>query len=129
MNAAFDILIVHLLQEMKGGISLRNIPLDARSFHSFGRLDSCHVVMAHPTISRYHAVLQFRSTFSSEDEKRGFYLYDLGSTHGTFLNKYRIVPKTYVKVQVRASIYIFLLKKRMGIQTTILSGWTYDQIR
>jgi protein phosphatase 1D len=85
---------------MKGGISLRNIPLDTRSFHTFGRLDNCHIVMAHPTTSRYHAVLQYRSTFSNEDEKKGFYLYDLGSTHGTFLNKYRIKPKTYVKVQV-----------------------------
>lgn len=85
---------------MKSGVSLKTIPLDQRSFYCFGRLDNCHVVMAHPTISRFHAVLQFRSTFSADDERKGFYLYDLGSTHGTFLNKERITPKTYVKIQV-----------------------------
>lgn len=56
--------------------------------------------MAHPTISRFHAVLQYRSTFSTTDENRGFYLFDLDSTHGTFLNRSRIKPKTYVKVHV-----------------------------
>jgi len=90
----------YFLEELKSGVSLRTMPLENRSFHSFGRLDSCHIIMAHPTISRYHAVLQYRSTFSPNDENRGFYLYDLGSTHGTFLNRFRIKPKTYVKVHV-----------------------------
>jgi len=62
--------------------------------------------MAHPTISRFHAVLQYRSTFSTSDENRGFYLYDLDSTHGTFLNRLRIKPKTYVKVHVSFKIYL-----------------------
>lgn len=79
---------------------LSTIQLESRSFHSFGRLDNNHVTMAHPTISRFHAVLQYRSTFSTTDENRGFYLYDLGSTHGTFLNRMRIKPKTYIKVHV-----------------------------
>lgn len=79
---------------------LSTIQLEKRSFHCFGRLDSCHVTMAHPTISRFHAVLQYRSTFSASDENRGFYLFDLGSTHGTFLNRLRIKPKTYIKVHV-----------------------------
>lgn len=57
--------------------------------------------MAHPTISRYHAVLQYRPTLADNDEKKGFYLYDMGSTHGTFLNKNRIPAQTYIKVQVR----------------------------
>lgn len=92
---------------MKNGVSLRMIPLDQRSFYSFGRLENCHVVMAHPTISRYHAILQFRPTFSDTDEKKGFYLFDLGSTHGTFLNKERVRPKTYVKLQVNFNILIF----------------------
>lgn len=94
-------------------MSLRMIPLDQRSFYSFGRLENCHVVMAHPTISRYHAILQFRPTFSDTDENKGFYLFDLGSTHGTFLNKERIRPKTYVKLQVNVDvlklIFLFLL--------------------
>lgn len=103
MKLIFDLnaLFVFLKKkELKQGVSLRSILLD-RSFHCFGRFNNCHVVMAHPSISRYHAVLQFRSTFSPTDERKGFYIIDLGSTHGTFVNKERIHPKTYVKVQVR----------------------------
>lgn len=85
---------------MKSGVILSNITLEGRSFHCFGRLDNCHVTLAHPTISRFHAILQYRSTFSANDEKRGFYLFDLDSTHGTFLNRMRIKPKTFVKVHV-----------------------------
>lgn len=84
---------------------LSAIQLESRSFHCFGRLDNCHFTMAHPTISRFHAVLQYRSTFSATDENRGFYLYDLGSTHGTFLNRSRIKPKTYTKVHVSTIKY------------------------
>lgn len=87
-------------QELKSGVIINTIQLESRSFHSFGRLENCHITMAHPTISRFHAVLQYRSTFSATDENRGFYLYDLGSTHGTFVNRLRIKPKTYVKVYV-----------------------------
>ncbi|XP_026813204.1 LOW QUALITY PROTEIN: kanadaptin [Rhopalosiphum maidis] len=90
----------YFLEELKSGVMLSTIQLESRSFHCFGRLNNCHVTMAHPTISRFHAVLQYRSTFSTSDENRGFYLYDLDSTHGTFLNRLRIKPKTYVKVHV-----------------------------
>jgi len=87
---------------------LSTIQLESRSFHCFGRLNNCHVTMAHPTISRFHAVLQYRSTFSTSDENRGFYLYDLDSTHGTFLNRLRIKPKTYVKVHVSFKMYLYI---------------------
>ncbi|KAL8461515.1 hypothetical protein ACS0TY_032844 [Phlomoides rotata] len=46
----------------------------------FGRVDLCDFVLDHPTISWFHVVLQFKSN-------EGAYLYDLGSTHGTFINK------------------------------------------
>lgn len=55
--------------------------------------------MAHPTVSRYHAVLQYRGTPEGEKEC-GFYLYDLGSTHGTFLNKYKIKSRIYGRIRV-----------------------------
>ncbi|VVC36302.1 Hypothetical protein CINCED_3A018532 [Cinara cedri] len=90
----------YFLEELKSGVILSTIQLENRSFHCFGRLSNCHITMAHPTISRFHAILQYRSTFSTSDENRGFYLYDLDSTHGTFLNRLRIKPKTYIKVHV-----------------------------
>nr|KYP76470.1 Uncharacterized protein ZK632.2 [Cajanus cajan] len=59
----------------------------------FGRLDLCDFVLEHPTISRFHAVIQFK--------RRGdAYLYDLGSTHGTFLNKNQVEKNTYVDLHV-----------------------------
>ena len=89
----------------------------------FGRLPVCDVPLEHPSISRYHAILQHRP----QDEKRregegveegeweserrvdvlacrpseaGFYVYDLASTHGTYLNKKRIQPRSYYRVRV-----------------------------
>lgn len=53
----------------------------------------------------YHTVLQYKKDNSS-DRPKGFYIYDLGSIHGTFLNKNRIKPKMYVRIQV---INIFIL--------------------
>ncbi|GAB0094141.1 kanadaptin [Sergentomyia squamirostris] len=88
--------------------------LENKAFWIFGRLPQCDIPMAHPTISRYHAVLQYRpedekSTEDSEENEEmpkkkkpepGWYLYDLTSTHGTFINKQRVPPKTYIRVRV-----------------------------
>lgn len=73
-------------------------------FIIFGRLDVCDIVFEHPSVSRYHAVVQYCQGDSSHAQ--GFYLYDLGSTHGTFLNKEKITPKVYYKLKVG---YIFKL--------------------
>lgn len=64
----------------------------------FGRLDVCDIMFEHPSVSRYHAVVQYCEGDSSHP--KGFYLYDLGSTHGTFLNKQKINAKVYYKLKV-----------------------------
>ena len=82
----------------------------------FGRLPVCDVSLEHPSISRYHAVLQYRRTDAAgtvTDEGRsgstlssnvpneaGFYVYDLNSTHGSFLNKSKLQPRVYYRVRV-----------------------------
>lgn len=63
----------------------------------FGRVDLCDFVLEHPTISRFHAVLQFKRSGEA-------FLYDLGSTHGTFINKSQVKKKVYVELQVGAII-------------------------
>ncbi|XP_076243322.1 kanadaptin [Calliopsis andreniformis] len=86
------------MEVLKSGIIIETISLNKQSFYIIGRLPSCHLSLAHPTISRYHAVIQYRSEEDKENSK-GFYVYDLGSTHGTFWNGNRIKPNVYVRVQ------------------------------
>lgn len=91
------------LETLKGGTILGTRSLKGTSCFLFGRLSSCDVCLEHPSVSRYHAVLQHGASGpDGECDGRGpgFYLYDLGSTHGTFLNKTRIPPCTYCRVHV-----------------------------
>lgn len=91
------------LETLKGGTILGTRSLKGTSCCLFGRLSSCDVCLEHPSVSRYHAVLQHRASGLEEESDghgQGFYLYDLGSTHGTFLNKTRIPPRTYCRVHV-----------------------------
>uniref|UniRef100_A0A667FZ24 Solute carrier family 4 member 1 adaptor protein n=1 Tax=Lynx canadensis TaxID=61383 RepID=A0A667FZ24_LYNCA len=91
------------LETLKSGTILGTWSLKGTSYCLFGRLSSCDVCLEHPSVSRYHAVLQHRvSGLEGECDGHGpgFYLYDLGSTHGTFLNKTRIPPRTYCRVHV-----------------------------
>lgn len=86
------------LEVLKSGVILETISLQEQSFHVVGRLPLCHISLAHPTVSRYHAVLQYRK--KDDDENfRGLYIYDLGSTHGTFWNGNRIKSNIYVRVR------------------------------
>ena len=104
----------------------------------FGRLPACDVSLDHPSISRYHAILQYRPQgeargegegegegersvlFSNSPSEAGFYVYDLNSTHGTYLNKNRIQPRSYYRVRVGqmvrfgGSSRLFVLEVREG---------------
>ncbi|XP_037384204.1 kanadaptin [Talpa occidentalis] len=91
------------LETLKSGTILGTRSLKGSSCCLFGRLSCCDVCLEHPSVSRYHAVLQHGAPEpGGERDGRGagFYLYDLGSTHGTFLNKTRIPPRTYCRVHV-----------------------------
>ncbi|KAJ1939349.1 hypothetical protein EC988_007335, partial [Linderina pennispora] len=58
-----------------------------KTFFVFGRLPMCDFPMDHQSISRYHCVLQFAASNHTT-------LVDLGSSHGTFVNKQQIRPNT-----------------------------------
>lgn len=96
------------LEIIKNGALMNEINLGAKNFFVFGRLPTCDIVLDHPSISRYHAVLQYRSSEKcpniSENQNHsstsGFYLYDLASTHGTVINKEKIRPRTYYRIRV-----------------------------
>ncbi|VDP92149.1 unnamed protein product [Echinostoma caproni] len=73
----------------------------------FNRLHGQCVVMAHPSISRLHAVLQYgrpplsiAKTSAAHVDSPGWYLQDLDSTHGTFVNKRRLPSGRFVRIHV-----------------------------
>jgi hypothetical protein len=87
------------LEVIKSGSVVDNVDLSSKSFHVFGRLPACDIVMEHPSISRYHCVLQ--SCAEKDDRhEQGWYLYDLDSTHGTWINKTKVKPATFYRVRV-----------------------------
>ncbi|XP_055956876.1 kanadaptin [Patella vulgata] len=85
---------------LKNGAIIENIELKDKAFYMFGRLPSCDVTMEHPSLSRYHAVIQYCKNPESSVSQSGWYLYDLDSTHGTWLNKNKVKPNVYHRIRV-----------------------------
>ncbi|XP_069997060.1 kanadaptin isoform X3 [Penaeus vannamei] len=83
---------------LKNGTIVETIALN-KPFFVIGRLAQCDITMEHPSISRFHCVIQYRSV-ATEEASCGFYAYDLGSTHGSFHNKYQMKPHTYYRLRV-----------------------------
>ncbi|XP_028060040.1 kanadaptin-like isoform X2 [Camellia sinensis] len=81
------------LEVLKEGSIIDQLDVHEKGAYMFGRVDLCDFVLEHPTISRFHAVLQFKRNADA-------YLYDLGSTHGTFVNKNQVKKKVYVQLRV-----------------------------
>ena len=84
---------------LKNGTVIENIELANKPWIVFGRLPSCDVYMEHPSLSRHHAVVQYRDTAEGGHD-RGWYLYDLDSTHGTWVNKVKVKPNVYRRLRV-----------------------------
>ena len=124
----------YFLEVIKSGSVVDKIKL-SKEFISFGRLDMCDILCEHPSLSRFHAILQYSN--GDEDKNypegkhyllltiqfkrifivilknfKGYYVFDLGSTHGTFVNKLRIEPNKYVPVNVDSMI-------KFGLSTRI----------
>ena len=89
---------LYTIEELKNGVIVAKHPL-SKSHLVIGRLPNCDIQLEHPSLSRYHAILQFKAD-GSADKPAGFYLYDLNSTHGTFHNKKQCFPKTFYRMRV-----------------------------
>jgi len=103
------------LEVLKNGTIVDTIQLKDKSFFVAGRLASCDLVLEHPSLSRYHAVLQFKNKGSPE-KPVGFYLFDLDSTHGSFHNKNKCFPKTYYRLRVGHMIKLGLSTRSLILQ-------------
>jgi len=88
------------LDVMKEGVVVEKIEFFKQGYYLVGRAPICDVVLDHNSISRQHAVVQFRRTGEA-------YIFDLGSSHGTFVNKKRILTKTYFKLESGNNIIKF----------------------
>jgi pSer/pThr/pTyr-binding forkhead associated (FHA) protein len=91
--------IEYTLEVLRNGSIIDYISLSHRPYTVFGRSPDSDVVLEHPTISRYHAIIQYKSEFE-HGQPAGLYLYDCGSTHGTFINKKCLEPKVYVRIKI-----------------------------
>ncbi|CAH9084347.1 unnamed protein product [Cuscuta europaea] len=83
----------YYLEVLKEGSIIDQLDVNKKGAYMFGRVDLCDFVLEHPTISRFHAVLQFKGSGDA-------YLYDLGSTHGTFINKNQVKKRAYMELHV-----------------------------
>jgi hypothetical protein len=79
--------VEYALDVIKDAEEIDRIQID-KAFILIGRSEGCDIQLAHPSVSRFHCVLQY-----SNDGK--LYLYDLGSTQFTYLNKQPVEPKKY----------------------------------
>ncbi|XP_045529444.1 kanadaptin [Pieris brassicae] len=111
----------YALEVLKSGMIVEKVELTNKPYYVFGRLANCDVVLAHPTISRHHSILQYKALADENEQASGWYLYDLGSTHGTFLNKEKLKHKHYTRVRVGHQI-----KFGSSTRTYILLGPDYD---
>jgi pSer/pThr/pTyr-binding forkhead associated (FHA) protein len=89
----------YTLEVLRNGSIIDYISLSHRAYTVFGRSPDSDVVLQHPTISRYHAIVQYKSDFE-HGQSAGLYLYDCGSTHGTFINKKRLEAQVYVRIKI-----------------------------
>lgn len=95
----FPCRVEYQLEILKSGQMIRTLDLTKycrrsdKGWISFGRVPDNDWEVQHPSTSRYHVVVQC----SGDD---GVFLYDMGSTHGTFLNKTEIPKKQYIPFRV-----------------------------
>ncbi|CAF3751881.1 unnamed protein product [Rotaria socialis] len=110
--------IEYTLEVLRNGSIIDYIALSNRPYTAFGRSPDSDVVLEHPTISRYHAIVQYKSEFE-HGQPAGLYVYDCGSTHGTFVNKKRLEPKTYVRIKIG-----FIIKFGQSTRLYLVQGDT-----
>lgn len=97
----------YYLEVLKDGSIIDNLNVSEKGAYMFGRSHQSDFILEHPTISRYHAVLQYKGNGD-------VFIYDLGSTHGTVVNKIQVTPNIYKQLHV-GDIFRFGTSSRLYI--------------
>ncbi len=88
----------YFLEMIKDGVVVEKIEISSRPHFVIGRHPStADIVVAHPSVSRAHAVVQHRDTGE-------VYFYDMGSTHGSTVNRKPAPPRAYVALRIGAVV-------------------------
>ena len=82
------------LEVLKDGAIVDVVDCRGRSCVTLGRTPDNDVVLEHPSSSRTHAVIQFARGAAEA------FVFDNGSTHGTFVNKRRLKARVHAPVFV-----------------------------
>ncbi|KAL9281665.1 putative transcription factor interactor and regulator FHA-SMAD family [Arabidopsis thaliana] len=81
------------LEVLKEGAIVEKLDVYKKGAYLFGRDGICDFALEHPSISRFHAVIQYKRSGAA-------YIFDLGSTHGTTVNKNKVDKKVFVDLNV-----------------------------
>ncbi|CAE6205960.1 unnamed protein product [Arabidopsis arenosa] len=81
------------LEVLKEGAIVDTLDVYKKGAYLFGRDGICDFALEHPSISRFHAVIQYKRSGAA-------YIFDLGSTHGTTVNKNKVDKKVFVDLHV-----------------------------
>jgi pSer/pThr/pTyr-binding forkhead associated (FHA) protein len=83
------------LEVLKDGSSINKIELMNKDHFLIGRQpDLCDIGLEHPSVSRVHAVVQYRQADGA------LLINDLGSAHGTYVNKKMLEKDTFHQLSV-----------------------------
>ena len=109
----------YFLEVIKNGSVIEHFSLHsdrekeiAKSYLAIGRFDPCDIKLEHPSVSRFHAVLQYGELVRGRPQ---WFLFDMNSTHGVRLNKRPIQKSTFVPLtaghvfQIAGSSRLFIL--------------------
>jgi len=88
-------------------VNLQQLCIDAsKGYLTLGRAPTNDILLDHPSSSRLHAVLEFRSSEQKDGEQsstsdlNSLFLFDPGSTHGCYVNKARIAAGQRIPLHV-----------------------------
>ncbi|KAJ8666891.1 hypothetical protein QAD02_008553 [Eretmocerus hayati] len=118
---------MYRLDVLKSGTIMNTFYLLSKNSYSIGNSPSSDIPVNHETISQFHAVLQYGKMINSEDEE-GFYIYDLQSEHGTYLNDHQVQPHTYVSLGGGHILSFGRSQKKYVLVTSRKNQEEYDDI-